>query len=367
MNCSELRIRFSGLRGGTIRISELDVRIQDQKTREVADASQLAIWLERNGAGRVYADRWESNILGQHCDAEIVKDRILQGPAGADGIEVHLSRDTMFVVRESDATWTRQVLRKCFIGMTEARVGPWVIFLFGEGQWRDEYASFKGLTWRGFGAISESAKHRALFIEQLGVAAYERGDRGQGCALLESALAEYPNHRGAVLKLARWLREEGRGVEATVWQERYERMWDPDLSASVDFGRRAALQGVSLSRSVVSPGEEVAIKYFWSVKPNRRAGDLVVFAHFRRGKDILFQDDRWFLEDESVEYQPFDEVFVESRTVRVPYGTHAGPCELWVGVYDAALRSVRLPVKTSLRQDSRAALLPAALEIAPGK
>jgi hypothetical protein len=163
--------------------------------------------------------------------------------------------------------------------------------------------------------------------------------------------------------LAQWLAEQGRSVESGVWRLRAEEMWTPDIEAYVNFGRRAFLKGVSVKDVSVSPGQVLGMDFLWSCAPRADTHDLVVFVHFKRGKDVLFQDDRPFLEDQSIQYQPFDEVFVERRLVRVPYEAPPGQCEVWIGVYDARASNRRLSCRSALKEHNRSVMLPLVLEI----
>ncbi len=364
MACRELKISFPDLEGKRMRLSELEIRTpHDEEEPTSQQVSELARWIDRASIGRVYADRWESSQLDGQCAALVIRDSVLKETRDEPGISMALTPDTAMVLRTADVDWTRDVLSACLIDMTEREIGPWTVFFFSEGQWRAEYAFSEGLAWLGFGCVSRSPKHCAVFLAKLAESDRASGDFSSAISGLERGLKMYPNHRALTLKLSNLLQEQGRGVEAAVWRNRYERMWQPDVSAAVSFGDRVHLVGLSTGQVAVKPGGEVQIDYFWKCDPVRTSRSLVVFAHFRSPEGIIFQDDRPFLQEHGVSHQPFEEIFVERRVVKVPYEAGPGPCELWIGIYDESIQNERISLKTGLPTRSRAVRLPVVIDI----
>jgi len=248
--------------------------------------------------------------------------------------------------------------------MSQEVLGPWTIFYFDDAQWREEYAKVTGLLWVGFGCVSESLKHPALALARRAESEYAVGGMAaQAIGRMHRALDAYGNYRDGAGKMALWLTREGHTGEAMIWQERYAAMWLPAINASADFAGRTSLLGITAENVAVEPGGQIRMKYFWKCKPDRQLRDLVVFAHFKRGKSILFQDDRPFLADQDVLYQSFPEVFVEERTVKVPYSVDVGDCEVWLGFYDLAYENKRVSVRTGLNVHNKSIRLPLVLKI----
>jgi tetratricopeptide (TPR) repeat protein len=58
-------------------------------------------------------------------------------------------------------------------------------------------------------------------IYEKAVLAYESGNRAEAVRLFQQVLEEYPNHAGAMLKLARHYAAEGDRRDAAIWYEKY--------------------------------------------------------------------------------------------------------------------------------------------------
>lgn len=369
VSCTQLKLVFPSIRPGAgLRISEIQVYVESLSDAAVqnADVSSLAKWLENIGVETVFADRWESNQLYGRCRCKVVRDHGVYAHRELDdGVEIKLDRSTALVVNSTDAAWTMQVLDGYGVHMSRHVVGQWTIFYFDDTQWHQEYAQVTGLLWVGFGCVSESLKHPALALARMAEKEYAKdGMAAHAIGRMKEALDTYGNYRDGVGKMAVWLANEGRTREAMIWQDRFEGMWLPAVKASADFGGRAQLLGITADYVAVAPGTEMKIRYYWKCKPDSRLRDLVIFAHFKRGKTILFQDDRPFLADKDVLYQPFQEVFIEERTVKIPYNVSAGDCEIWMGLYDLAYKDTRLSVHTDLDEHNASIRLPIVLKIA---
>lgn len=365
--CRQLKIHFPRTREGAgLRVSELqvfsdtEVGLSGEK-----DFEQLALWLEKKGLVRVYADRWEGNQLAGIFNGEVLRDLSYAGERmNKEGIPLELDRVTALLIRKEDAEWTQTVLRRYGVEMMQQAFGPWLVFYFTEEGWRREYSELDGLVWLGFGAAVESQKHIGLATARMAEFRYNRvGAADDVLSQMRAALEVYPNNRIGVGNMAVWMDSVGRHSEAAVWRETYESMWQPKIAFEAGFGSKIKLLGLDVKKSNVPLGSRLDMKYYWKCEPDESLRNLVVFAHFKRGKQILFQDDRPFLEDSDIAYQPFDEVQVEGRTVTVPYNIGAGDCEVWLGVYDLSIMNKRLKVKTKLPSRKNSVRLPFLLHI----
>lgn len=86
---------------------------------------------------------------------------------------------------------------------------------------------------------------------------------------------------------------------------------------------------------------------------------MAVFVHFIGPDDQIFQDDHVFLEDRvhDIQFQPYPEVFMESRRVEVPESLPPGQYICRMGLYDR-LSGERLKPRGTLPVKSRSMELP---------
>ena len=105
------------------------------------------------------------------------------------------------------------------------------------------------------------------------------------------------------------------------------------------------------------------MKYYGGGPATVPTRKLAGFGHFK-GESGLFQDDHVLLEGFDAARQPYPEVFVGERTVRVPADTAGGEYKVWMGLYRRTGKRSRLDVETSLPVESRAVLMPEVLGLA---
>ena len=131
------------------------------------------------------------------------------------------------------------------------------------------------------------------------------------------------------------------------------------------FSDGVELLGLTLSSREVPRGGKLVIQYYWRCPPAVLRKKLpAVFVHFANGGE-MFQDDHRVLgtaDRKEIEFQPFDEVLVETRAVNVPSSAAPGEYEIRMGRKSRVWRS---SVDTELPQSRRAVELPVRLTVVP--
>jgi hypothetical protein len=138
----------------------------------------------------------------------------------------------------------------------------------------------------------------------------------------------------------------------------------PAVAAPIRFGKGIEFIGLTPSRRRAAPGESLEVVYYWKCPPGVRVADVVAFVHWERGHD-RFHDDHALLEEVSrgdLDYQPFPEIFTETRAVTVPEGMPAGEYRLVTGLYNR-MDGRRLRPRTSLSRRRRAVACPLVFEV----
>lgn len=352
----------------TWRISELEVLGPGPELEP--EATALTGLLELLGArliDHLYSDRWIANMVDQNTSGAVLTEQEphTRPRAGADRPNVvMLSPHTGLLTRQENVSRCRRVLAGRRVAMRETAVGPWILFDFGPGQWRDEYRDDLGIYWAGFGCLFYNKPWSATLVARA-EAAYSRDMMApQAKLLFLEALARNPNCKYAVDMLAAICRDRGNKEKAAEWEAWRSRAWEPEVATEIGFENGIRLLGVSLSSRTVRPGERLTVRYYWQSPPEIQNTLLAVFVHIK-GRD-LFQDDHVLLEHFDISYQARPEVFVEEREVLVPGDVRAGTYHLWMGLYDRTPDGDRVPVETTLPMDSDAVRMPVEIEVVPG-
>ena len=121
-----------------------------------------------------------------------------------------------------------------------------------------------------------------------------------------------------------------------------------------------------MSTNTVSGGDSLTIRYYWKY-PSGGTGDKIwTFVHFLCGGNIL-QDDHPLEKFNGSDYQPFPELFIETRRIVVPETAPEGEYQIRIGLYDASRTDQkRFNVKTELPSRLNSVELPVKL-IVKGK
>jgi len=324
-------------------LAELQVFESERRSaRQANDAGldELRSLLKTRDIEAVYADRYLSSKLGD--DFRVVRDFAFYSDPLPRRIE--LTPATVFVVDRRESSLIQRVLAKAGVGMKRTELGNWAIYRFDDDGWREHYADYPGLYWRGYAPLLQSDKLLAsYYVDRARDSSEERALK-----LLEKAIGMYPNHQEAMRIMADKLDALGRAQEADEWRARLRQLRKPDIPAEVDFANGLRLLGIGAVPDLIAPGGSFIMKYHWQVPEDLDPNLLAVFVHFKLGSEIVFQDDHVLLVGADTKEQPFDEVFVEERRVAVPSGIESGDIDLIMGVYERTGRGNRIKFKSEL-------------------
>ena len=185
---------------------------------------------------------------------------------------------------------------------------------------------------------------------------------------LREALRLYPPHQPARQALIAALAALGLHDEAAAQEAELKARTVPAVRAGIRFANGVEFLGLTVDRRVAAPGQTLHITYFWKCPASVDPEQLAAFVHVTDGKKV-FQDDHVLLHNVTageVQYQPFEEIFTETRTVSVPASASPGDYRISMGLLDRATDK-RLCVRTALTQRRNAVELPVALEIREAK
>ena len=116
-----------------------------------ADIERAGRELIEYGIDAVYAGRWESNRLHLDLKGRLATSRDpLWWPDDPDVLppDVRLTPTTSFLVPADSVRMHRAALRHVGVTMTEEDCGPWTLFRFAPGQWRNDWSD-ASLRWFG--------------------------------------------------------------------------------------------------------------------------------------------------------------------------------------------------------------------------
>ncbi|MDD5483018.1 MAG: hypothetical protein PHP98_05140 [Kiritimatiellae bacterium] len=345
---------------------------------EVSALNELLDVLRERNMKRLYCDRWPANAV--FCAARGAVETPLDPDVFGGGPPV-LSDDILFtprtgiLVRGEDAGFCGRVLRERMIEMRSTKIGPWVLFDFSPGRtpgqntarpgkWLPHYGRDCELHWAGFGCLAKNNKRWAAELADRADFCSAKGAPAAAVVLLQKALETWPFYPPAVERLARLAAEHPFPPvpEAGRWMAELKKM-QPETRAEIKFDNGVEFAGISLSTNEIAAGGSLTVKYFWKYPVAPPAGRPWVFVHFLRGCDI-FQDDRPLERFPGAECQPFQELFIETRSFTVPPAAPAGEYFIRIGLYDAARSDQRrLGVKSVLPSRLNAAELPVKLTV----
>jgi len=265
--------------------------------------------------------------------------------------EVVLAPHTAFLTLAEDARLHTGALSARNVEMRTTSVGPWVLFDFEPGQWREEYRGDHGLYWNGLCCLPNSDKRWAAALILRAERERARSDadestEARAAASIKEALAAYPDYRYSLKGLQ--LGSKG--------------PWTPEVPAGIQFCNGVRFEGISATRWQVAPGDTLELKYYWSCRPQVKTEALAAFVHIKSTQG-MFQDDHVLLAGHETGFQPFPEIFAETRQVAIPRDAGPGPYHIWIGLHDRDLRGKRVRLATEFPVKSRAVRLPVELQI----
>jgi 4-amino-4-deoxy-L-arabinose transferase-like glycosyltransferase len=354
--CEAVRVGFlRAVAGAGYRVAELRVLEPDGAPAAENAVAALCVLLAERGITRLWADRWPANRVHERTGGA-VRVNLDPGIFGADAplpARIDPAPGAAVLVDRGDAPWAR----RCFAargldGLRETPVGPWVLFecpAHGEGPGRP------GLLFRGGTCLlGESRRWAAWLMQQGATVALED---------LEAAARACPDYAPVMERLAERLEAAGRDADAAAWRAEAARLTRPAVPAAAAFEGGLHFAGLTLESDAVRPGGHLALRYFWTCAPEYVPAGLAVFVHFVGPDGARFQDDHLVLDGVETAFQPFPEVFTESRRVPVPTDMPPGDYALWIGLCRAVPPRCRVRPHTTLEHRKRAVRVPVAVHV----
>lgn len=324
---------------------------------------QLLNALSDIGIERLYADRWVANQIIQTTNPIVRvtgRPELFPQQTLADPHSVRLTSTTGLLVEATEAHALRQRLYERKIVAQETTIGPWHLF----HEWDADTPPRPGLHWAGYTAYLNDLEWALAHLEQARQKREKDVFDPRIPPLLETAIDIHPLLEQAAHELWSLYKERGDNANAQPARETWEKRTTPDVSAAIDFSPGISLIGYSIEPTLIHPGSDLKVTYFWHVSPTTALREYGVFIHFIRDT-ILFQDDHSFLEDVSpalLEFLPSPTIITSKRTITVPSDIPPGDIEINVGLLRHR-HNTRIKPTTDLPERRRAVLLPSVLTV----
>lgn len=384
---SALRIIFHETRGRNLEISELQIlgsSPEGNVPSESESIEQIIALLKQRGVTTLYSDRWVANQVASALPAVAAQvepaifQRTIQTPVLIrkyllrkwKPVPITFSPTSALLPRTENAPLCRESLAMREVVMRETEVGPWTLFDYSSGQWRPTYSSHSGLCWAGFACfLSDSFAYKKRYAYDKIEAAESLGTTHSNKyeELLLKALKNNPDYQPALIRMIRFLHENGRKHEARRFEQHYKDMTVPQTPSRIVFDNGVEFLGLSIEKNVLQPGASTWITYFWKCPPREDHTMYVAFVHID-SDDTRFQDDHVLLGNYDMHellFQPEQEIFREERILKVPPDAKPGVYHIGLGLVDSKTDK-RLRLVTDLPQkEKRRATLPVSIVIKP--
>ena len=316
--------------------------------------------LDQQPPALLYCDRWAGSQLRGTEPYRIVTESYVRDASDPPfDPTIELVPGLALLVAAEDVAMTRAALAKAHVRMAETPMGPWTLFTFGPGDWREAYAGVRALHWTGSGVLVAGARSLSLALTRV-AEALSAANAAEAEQLHREALRAFPANPPAAERLAALLRDTGRVAEAETIAQSYQRLWTPDLPAPVNFRGGLALLGLSVAPRPLQRGESFLLKSYWRCPPDFPAADVAAFVHFH-SDNARFQADH-DLEFPGLEEQPFPWTFVLENSFAVPAGVPPGSYQIEIGAFNPRTGK-RLAPQTELPARRKAVCLAARVEV----
>ena len=365
---------------------------------ESSALSSLVDLLRQRGLKRLYCDRWPANAVFRETQGA-VETPLLPTVFGDCSLTASnalwFTPRTGILVREEDAALSRKIMADRMLAMRQTRVGPWILFDFSPGEafgrsmgepgkWKAEYGRDFELFWAGFACLAGNNKRWAAELVSRADIQVAKGQTDNAAVLLQKACKAWPLYPPAVERLAKMIAAGGvdpgpappgpatvlgeahiagsNARDAGYWQNECRKIC-PEIKADIKFGNGIEFAGLSLSTNEVSAGDSLTVRYFWKCPSDGTRDKTWVFVHFLAGENIL-QDDHPLEKFKGADYQPYPELFVETRSLLVPKTAPEGKYQIRIGLYDASRKDQkRVAADTALPQKLNSVELPVDLVV----
>ncbi len=366
LETDQLRLTVKGGRETPFSILELEILTNGedagQKRPDRADLEPAARHLQSSGIRRLYADRWEANILWRRCNGELqtpwlrhLKRSACLTPA------MTLDRQTAILVREEYSESVRRALARRFIESRETPVGIWRLFDFSESPTPSALLDKPGLWWTGLNVLCSNDEEWAVAVVRSADEWVGRKEAARAMEALRSTLAVFPYSAPFYRVFAETAEQAGDFQTALAARLAAERAGTPSVVLDARFHGGPELAGVTLSeRGVI--GEILPVRYHWRGLQKSNLENLEVRVRFQRGDEMVFQDDHSFPSAASQVQKDWGE-WVEERRVRIPNGLSPGEVRMVIELARIEGKSRRLPVTAAHREGKRAVVVPVPIRL----
>jgi len=326
---------------------------------ETALAGLLDI-IHGRGIKCLYCDRWPANAVYRETKGAV------QTPLNPSlfvslSNTVSLTPQTAFLVRAEDAPVCRQTLADRLVEMRATAISPWVLFDFSPGKWKPEYGRVE-LQWTGFVCLTKNNKKWAAELVRRADSLVASDSCQEAAVMLKKACLAWKNYPPAVERLAYLTERENNLPDAANWRAEQKKI-KPEIEAKIKFENGVEFCGISFSANAVRPDSPLTIRYYWKYPAGGVRGTPCVFVHFS-GENSVMQDDHLLEKFEGSDYQPYPEVFVETRRIVLSKHAPEGKYQIRIGLYDASRKDQkRVAVRTALPSRLNAVELPVTLTV----
>lgn len=341
----------------------------DQESSALVTGSAAA--LSREGLTRFHAPRWLAERISVATSNTIstvlpsLFSRSVHEMAQADSrdpVPLTFAVRTGLLMDSRDVPRSREVLRSAELVWREIPLGSFVLLVVEADRQSHAGSMYSRLFWTEQGCFSANfSKEKAHLL-------YETAMRTNIQFRLESlraAVKAYPSHYPARQALVTALTAEGLVEEANSNAANLMVMTQPAVPGAAAFRNGVELLGVTVDGQA-RRGQGTRVSYYWKCRPDVNPERWAVFVHVKKA-DGKFQDDHVLLAEtpvESIRYQPFQEIFVETRDVVIPQTAAPGVYDMWIGLLDRRTGK-RMAVTTLLQNRKNAVELPACITVLP--
>ncbi len=334
--------------------------------------TQCVAALHQEGLTRFYAPRWLAeriSVATSNTTSTLLPSlfsRSIHEMAATDARDpfpLVFSVNTGLFMDSRDVPRSREVLRTAELKWREIPLGSITLLAVESDPLSHAGSIYSRVLWTEHGCFGANfSKEKAHLLYE---SALKETPGTNRLNLLREAIQAYPPHYPARTALVSNLTAGGLVTEATSNESLLKVTTQPALPGNATFHNGVELLGMTLGKQV-KQGQTLPITYFWKCRTNVTPEKWAVFVHFKN-KNHLFQDDHVLLPEipvETIRYQPFPEILVESRNLTIPANTPPGDYQIWIGLLDRKTDD-RITVTTRLPHKKNAIEFPAQLTVLP--
>jgi hypothetical protein len=332
--------------------------------------------LQQAGLQRFYAPRWLAERVAvattnyAATKLSVLFDRTIQEMAASDSrdpIPLKFTEDTGLFMDTRDVPRSRAVLEDAELEYQEFPLGAITLVKVRVDQHTHAGSSFARVFWTEHGCFGANfSKEKAQLLYESALAEARLAPKlNTTLDQLREAIRIYPAHYPARTLLVSNLMANGLAAEAASNAAMLALTTQPKVPGPVRFENGAELLGVTVDERV-KIGQSLNVSYFWKCRSDVNPEKWAVFVHINNNSG-RFQDDHVLLTEtpmETIRYQPFPEIMVETRSVRIPETVLPGDYQMHIGLLDRRT-GLRLATKTRLSHKENAVEMPINLKVIP--